>query len=297
MNNMQTDVVSYLLSQGITKLYHFTDKSNIPSIISNGGLFSWKACEKKGITINKPGGNDASHSLDFYRGLENYVRLSFTQRHPMMYLAQKDGRISNPVVLEIDLAVAGLITTLFADRNATKTDAVITAGYNGAKNIHFSTVRQSTHFNLSPEEKEFYQAEVLVLESVPLTCITNIDDFRPKPHTPTATPSVAATSSKTTSSKSQSTAQTPLPWSPSLPWSASAIDKLIKKTQESTQSNTDLIKDIEAQNKKQERILEEARRIQAQKDAEDKKKARLILLGFLIGAIITIIGVIGAFSS
>lgn len=229
MNNSQPDVISYLLSQGITKLYHFTDRSNIPSIIKSGGLLSWKACENKGITINKPGGNDASHSLDFYRGLENYVRLSFTQRHPMMYLAQKDGRISDPVVLEIDLAVAGLITTLFADRNATKTDAVITAGYNGAKNIHYSTVRQSTHFDLSPEEKEFYQAEVLVLERVPITCITNINDFRPKPHTPTSTSSVAATSSKTTSSKSQSSAQTPLPWSPSFPWSASVIDKVIKK--------------------------------------------------------------------
>ena len=71
------DVVSYLRSQGITKLYHFTDMANIQSIIDNGGLYSWVACENRGITIKKPGGSDTSRSLDSYRGLGNYVRLSW----------------------------------------------------------------------------------------------------------------------------------------------------------------------------------------------------------------------------
>lgn len=32
-----------ILSQNrITKLYHFTDRDNLESIINNGGLYSWK---------------------------------------------------------------------------------------------------------------------------------------------------------------------------------------------------------------------------------------------------------------
>ena len=45
-----------ILSQNrITKLYHFTDRDNLESIIKNGGLYSWKDCEERGISIPKPG--------------------------------------------------------------------------------------------------------------------------------------------------------------------------------------------------------------------------------------------------
>ena len=86
----------------ITKLYHFTDRDNLESIIKNGGLYSWMDCDRKGIKINKPGGSLESRQLDSSRKLEDYVRVSFTTQHPMMYVAMKDGRISNPVILEID---------------------------------------------------------------------------------------------------------------------------------------------------------------------------------------------------
>lgn len=140
------DVVSFLKSKGITKLYHFTDRANVQSIIDNGGIYSWQACDRNGITIKKPGGSVTSRSLDAYRGLGNYVRLSFSRNHPMMYAAKNDGRISDPVILEIDLSVAGLSSTKFSDRNATRNGAIIASGYDGAKNIHFTIVIQSTHF-------------------------------------------------------------------------------------------------------------------------------------------------------
>ena len=180
-NVLPQNIVRHLREQGITKLYHFTDRSNIQSIINNGGLYSWRACENRGITIPRPGGSETSRSLDSYRGLSNYVRLCFTRNHPMMYVAKNDGRISNPVVLEIDLSVAGFDGTLFSDRNATKNGAKIAMGFDGLNNIHFSTVKQPNHFDLPDNEKEFYQAEVLVLEKVPIHCITNIDSFKPKP--------------------------------------------------------------------------------------------------------------------
>ena len=68
-----TDITGLLRQNGITKLYHFTDRANIQSIIDNGGLYSWKACDNKGISVKRPGGSATSRSLDQYRGLENYV--------------------------------------------------------------------------------------------------------------------------------------------------------------------------------------------------------------------------------
>lgn len=40
---------------GITKLYHFTDRNNLESIIRNGGLYSWSDCEKKGNKYKQAG--------------------------------------------------------------------------------------------------------------------------------------------------------------------------------------------------------------------------------------------------
>ena len=181
-----SSIQDFLRSKGITKLYHFTDRSNIQSIIDNDGLFSWKDCNNMGISVNRPGGSDTSHSIDSYLGLDGYVRLCFTKNHPMMYVAKNDGRIEDPVVLEIDLSVVELSWTKFSDRNAARNGAVIKLGLSGARNIHFSTVRQPTHFNLSDDEKEYYQAEVLILEKVPISYISNITSFG-KPRVPRTT--------------------------------------------------------------------------------------------------------------
>ena len=57
------DFLQILEDNGITKLYHFTDRDNLESIIKNGGLYSWKDCEEKGIIIAKPGGSQQSRNL------------------------------------------------------------------------------------------------------------------------------------------------------------------------------------------------------------------------------------------
>lgn len=99
------DFKNILEQNHITKLYHFTDRDNLENIIKNGGLYSWKDCEERGINIPKPGGGgpgSPSWSLDKRDNLEHYVRVSFTMNHPMMYVAMNEDRISNPVILEID---------------------------------------------------------------------------------------------------------------------------------------------------------------------------------------------------
>lgn len=176
-----------LNEQNITKLYHFTDRDNLESIIKNGGLYAWADCEDKGIVIAKPGGGDLSRSLDRRDGLQRYVRVSFTRQHPMMYVAMNDGRISNPVILEIDPEVVYWHGSHYSDRNATRSGARVGGMLDDFKSIHFQTVKQRNHFDLDTEEQPFYQAEVLVSHFIPLEAITNIRNFGiPVPSKPQA---------------------------------------------------------------------------------------------------------------
>ena len=161
----------------ITTLYHFTDRENLESIIKNGGLYSWADCEQKGISISKPGGSMVSHDLDRRDNLQNFVRVSFVREHPMMYVAMNDGRISNPVVLEIDPEVIYWQDSLYADRNATKNGALVGSSIDDFSQLHFNSFKAKKHFDLDADEQKFYQAEVLVKNHIPLQFIKNIGNF------------------------------------------------------------------------------------------------------------------------
>lgn len=161
----------------ITTLYHFTDRENLESIIKNGGLYSWADCEQKGISISKPGGSMSSRDLDRRDNLQNFVRVSFVKEHPMMYVAMNDGRISNPVVLEIDPEVIYWQDSLYADRNATKNGAHVGSSIDDFSQLHFNSFKAKKHFDLDADEQKFYQAEVLVKNHIPLQFIKNIGNF------------------------------------------------------------------------------------------------------------------------
>ena len=176
----RTDWLSFdtVLNQyGITRLYHFTDRSNLNSIIQNRGLLSWADCEEKGISISKPGGDKTSREYDKRDNLHHYVRLSFTNQHPMMFLACREGRIPNPIILEIDKSVVFEDNTLFSNMNAVKREASIGGDFKAFNNIHFPSVICNKHFDLPVEEQKYFQAEILVRNYVPLEKIHNIGDF------------------------------------------------------------------------------------------------------------------------
>lgn len=90
---------------GIQNIWHFTDRSNWNSIQQHGGLLSLKKLNDRGIDIPMPGGNDWSHEADENRGLDKYVHLTFVSNHPMLYVAQQELRITNPIWLKIDVTV------------------------------------------------------------------------------------------------------------------------------------------------------------------------------------------------
>lgn len=95
-----------LLSKyGVDGIWHFTDLSNLQSIIDNGGLLSLVEANKRGIKIPAPGGNEWSHDADKINGVDNYVHLAFLDDHPMLFHTRNDGRTPNPIWLKISIDI------------------------------------------------------------------------------------------------------------------------------------------------------------------------------------------------
>jgi len=156
----------------ITKLYHFTDRANLQSIRERGGLFSWQDLENMNVKIPAQGGNDLSKQLDLNRCLQSYVRLSFVANPPMLYFAKKDGRILNPVILEIDPTVIFFKNTLYSDSNATSNKANTGGDLSSFKKIKFEILKQVRWDG--EEEKHYWQAEIMVKNNIPITLIKNL---------------------------------------------------------------------------------------------------------------------------
>ena len=170
----------YLKRKNINCVYHFTDRQNLQSIIDNGGLLSLKTCRENGIVIRKPGGNDLSHSLDKRAGLDDYIRLSFTPNHPMMYFAMNDGRINNPTVLQINQEVIYWLNSKYSDDNATNRTAKIGTEFKSLPLAEIEKIKKIDYFDSPEEFKKYYQAEILVKKKIPLKYIENIYEYNEK---------------------------------------------------------------------------------------------------------------------
>lgn len=165
------DFYQVLTDNGIRYLYHFTDERNIPSIKRHGGLFSWYYCKNNNINIPCQGGDYDSRELDRKYGLQDYVRLSFCDDHPMAYRLRKSG--SNIKILRIKIDVALLKDTLFSDINAA--DQLHTHGgsLEDLKRVDFRATKRH-YVSRNDEDFKPHQAEVMVKTFVPLKYIENI---------------------------------------------------------------------------------------------------------------------------
>lgn len=104
-------IINHLRDNNIDCFYHFTALENIDSIRNSGGLYSWYYCQQNKIQIPTPGGNNLSRQLDSRFGLQNYVRLSFCDDHPMSWQLRQ--RRINVVFLKISTEVALWQSTKF----------------------------------------------------------------------------------------------------------------------------------------------------------------------------------------
>ena len=156
----------------IKSLYHFTDSRNLESIKRHGGLFSWWQCHTQGIRITAPGGNSSSQERDKKNDLQDYVRLSFNDKHPMMYVAQRYGRVRDVKILRIDPSVIYLEPTLFSNVNANDAEAYVGISLKSFERVKFPIATAERWDGC--QEKKFFQAEVLVNRHVPLDLIKNL---------------------------------------------------------------------------------------------------------------------------
>lgn len=163
----------YLIAKGIKCFYHFTDRRNLESIIKSKGLFSWKYCKDNNIH-SYFGGNDLSRNLDLKYGLEDYVRVSFCNDHPMVYRLKTQNHF-DLVLLKIKLDVAWSFDTLFSDCNATSNSHHLGLAFNDLQRIDFEAVKK--HY-LRRDDEDFgkHQAELLIKTHIPLSFIENINN-------------------------------------------------------------------------------------------------------------------------
>lgn len=166
------DFERILEQNNIFEFYHFTPRANIESIKKQRALYSWNYCEKNKITIPIQGGDLQSKELDRKYGLEDYVRVSFCNDHPMAFRL----RDQNLIYLKISLDVAYFKNTLFSNMNAADHLHKHGPTIDDLERINFSATKARFVRKESPIFKE-HQAEVLIKTWIPIEYIKNIHDF------------------------------------------------------------------------------------------------------------------------
>lgn len=172
-----SEIYDILKMNNITRLFHFTDKKNIASILNNGAIYSQQEIINRGILPKYSSSND-SREADKARGTDIYVRLSFVRNHPMLYTALTSGRISQPVVLEINPLIALMPNVLFSNQNALRRSATIGPSHFDLKQVHFEILKYGNYLNMSEENKSYYQAEILVPHRIGTEMILNLDEVK-----------------------------------------------------------------------------------------------------------------------
>ena len=163
-------IAKYLKSKNITCLYHFTERDNYDSIKESGGLFSQRACLEHSIIPQTSGEMRHLRSKDAKLYLEDYVRLSFCENHPLIR-----GRKSELILFKIKPEIALLESTLFSDRDAALENHHHGAHLEDLAMVHFDVLAKKEISEDDPDY-DFYQAEVMVKTFLPKEYILNFDN-------------------------------------------------------------------------------------------------------------------------
>lgn len=168
-----SDFEKFFSDNNIECLYHFTDRANLESIKNNGGLWSCRyLCSNNIHTL--PGGDENLQSIDRKCGLDDYVRLSFCERHPMGWRLKMNNN-RDFVVLKIRKDVAFCKDTLYSDVNAATPEHNHGGGLADLKSVNLDAVN-AEYTPMNSERLEQATAEVMVKTNIPLKYILNINN-------------------------------------------------------------------------------------------------------------------------
>jgi hypothetical protein len=164
--------LNYFKQKGIYEFYHYTDSRNINSIIQNYGLFSLNKLDKEGI---------AYHQGSETREKPEYIRLSYTRNHPLLWVSKQNGRIEKEKILDIDLEVAGLKHTQFTNVNVARTSSPPTVIFGDdlsfiKNSVKLDVAKQQYGPRRDDPDHPYYQAEIMVKDHVELKYIKNLKD-------------------------------------------------------------------------------------------------------------------------
>jgi hypothetical protein len=168
----QPTMQSILTKYKIEGIWHFTDAVNLKSIISNGGLLSLAELERRSIAIAKPGGNQWSHDADKYKGVHQYVHMSFLDDHPMQFAAKQDGRITDPIWIKIDPSILLDENVRFSCDVSNKSGVSVLTAVEAIEKIDFEVLFTRTDWKDPAIQKRLRAAqksEILIPTMVPLS--------------------------------------------------------------------------------------------------------------------------------
>lgn len=115
----KNEEINTLRKGGLGCLYHVTDRSNLESIIVNGGLSSWADMKAKDIKPTASGGDAVSRRNDRKAGLDGYVHLYLCEPQPrMLERYRESGMMPDPYVLRISPEAVLAGTPFFSLSNA-----------------------------------------------------------------------------------------------------------------------------------------------------------------------------------
>ena len=161
----------------VTRLYHFTDRRNLPSIRELKGLYSLAKLREMGAEIPAPGGNDWSHDADKLKGVHRYVHLSFKSHHPMEYRAREEGRIKDSVFIEVHPDVLGWPGVMFTPDVSNKAGVTIHPIAEAKELIDFEVLYTRTDWNnplIQQRLQKAEKSEILVPDHIPIELLRNI---------------------------------------------------------------------------------------------------------------------------
>lgn len=161
-------ILEYLKSNGIEYFYHFTEEDNLVNIRKSRGLYSQRECLSNSIFPKTSGEMRHLRNKDAEFFLEDYVRLSFCKRHPLI-----EGRSGNLVLLKFRIDVALFESTLFSDKDAALDEHEHGNRFEDLLKVRLDATKRTITDTTDPDFA-YSQAEIMVKGFVPQEYIVNL---------------------------------------------------------------------------------------------------------------------------